>query len=78
MNNIMGEDVIAEMRAEGDTRKFIGFSNAMEARAYFLQAGADTFVSGTALFGQRQLGRAVRKMREAVGAAAASVMELSR
>jgi ribulose-phosphate 3-epimerase len=30
------------------------------------RAGADTFVSGTALFGQRQLGRAVRRMREAV------------
>lgn len=36
------------------------------------KAGADTFVSGTALFGQRQLGRAVRKMRDAVTAAAAS------
>jgi ribulose-phosphate 3-epimerase len=36
------------------------------------KAGADTFVSGTALFGQRQLGRAVRKMREAVTAAAGS------
>jgi ribulose-phosphate 3-epimerase len=36
------------------------------------RAGADTFVSGTALFGQRQLGRAVRKMREAVRAAGAS------
>jgi ribulose-phosphate 3-epimerase len=35
------------------------------------RAGADTFVSGTALFGQRQLGRAVRKMRDAVTAAAA-------
>jgi ribulose-phosphate 3-epimerase len=34
------------------------------------KAGADTFVSGTALFSQRQLGRAVRKMREAVRAAA--------
>jgi ribulose-phosphate 3-epimerase len=34
------------------------------------KAGADTFVSGTALFGQRQLGRAVRRMREAVTAAA--------
>ena len=34
------------------------------------KAGADTFVSGTALFGQRQLGRAVRKMRDAVSAAA--------
>ena len=35
------------------------------------RAGADTFVSGTALFGQRQLGRAVKKMREAVRAHAA-------
>src|SRR5437867_3545716 len=34
------------------------------------RAGADTFVSGTALFGQRQLGRAVQRMREAVTAAA--------
>lgn len=33
------------------------------------RAGADTFVSGTALFGQRQLGRAVKKMRDAVSAA---------
>jgi ribulose-phosphate 3-epimerase len=31
--------------------------------------GADTFVSGTALFGQRQLKRAVRKMRDLVTAA---------
>ena len=36
------------------------------------KAGADTFVSGTALFGQRQLGRVVRKMREAASAAAGS------
>lgn len=34
------------------------------------RAGADTFVSGTALFGQRQLKAAVRKMRAAVTAAA--------
>ena len=34
------------------------------------RAGADTFVSGTALFGQRQLGRAVQRMRQAVTAAA--------
>ena len=34
------------------------------------RAGADTFVSGTALFGQRQLGTAVRKMRDAVTKAA--------
>ena len=32
------------------------------------QAGADTFVSGTALFKHRQMGRAVRRMREAVEA----------
>ena len=32
------------------------------------KAGADTFVSGTALFGQRQLGRAVKRMRDAVSA----------
>jgi len=32
------------------------------------KAGADTFVSGTALFGHRQLGRAVKKMRDAVSA----------
>jgi ribulose-phosphate 3-epimerase len=30
------------------------------------RAGADTFVSGTALFGQRQLGGAVKKMRDLV------------
>ena len=38
-----------------------------------VRAGADTFVSGTALFGQRQLGTAVRKMREAVTKAAVKV-----
>lgn len=37
------------------------------------RAGADTFVSGTALFGQRQLGRAVAKMRESVTRAAAGM-----
>jgi ribulose-phosphate 3-epimerase len=31
------------------------------------RAGADTFVSGSALFGQRQLKRAVRKMRDLIG-----------
>ena len=35
------------------------------------KAGADTFVSGTALFGQRQLGKAVKRMRDAVTRAAA-------
>src|SRR5262249_16808190 len=33
------------------------------------RAGADTFVSGTALFGKRQLKAAVEKMRTAVNAA---------
>ena len=34
------------------------------------RAGADVFVSGTALFGQHQLKRAVKKMREAVSTSA--------
>ena len=33
------------------------------------RAGADTFVSGSALFGRRQLGRAIKQMRDAVRAA---------
>ena len=36
------------------------------------KAGADTFVSGTALFGQRQLARAIKKMRDAVTKCAAA------
>ena len=42
----------------------------LETAAECARAGADTFVSGTALFGQRQLGRAVQRMRQAVTAAA--------
>ena len=38
----------------------------MQTAAECARVGADTFVSGTALFGQRQLGKAVRKMREIV------------
>lgn len=38
----------------------------MATAAECARAGADTFVSGTALFGQRQLGRAVEKMRNTV------------
>src|SRR3989440_7002313 len=38
----------------------INFQTAVECA----RAGADTFVSGAALFGQRQLKRAVRKMRD--------------
>jgi ribulose-phosphate 3-epimerase len=44
----------------------------MATAAECARAGADTFVSGTALFGQRQLGRAVSKMRLAVSKAAAT------
>src|SRR5258706_8123621 len=40
----------------------INFATAAECA----RAGADTFVSGTALFGQRQLGKAVQKMRDIV------------
>ena len=43
-----------------------------ETAAECARAGADTFVSGTALFGQRQLKRAILKMRKAVEAEAAS------
>ena len=42
----------------------------LETAVECARAGADTFVSGTALFGQRQLGRAVQRMREAVTATA--------
>ena len=49
---------------------------SLQTAAECAKAGADTFVSGTALFGQRQLGRAVRKMREAVRAQAARVRAL--
>jgi len=45
----------------------------LETASECARAGADTFVSGTALFGQRQLGRAVKKMRLAVRAHAARV-----
>jgi ribulose-phosphate 3-epimerase len=38
----------------------------MQTAAECAKAGADTFVSGTALFGQRLLGRAVQQMREIV------------
>ena len=41
-----------------------GINNATAAEC--ARAGADTFVAGTSLFSQRQLGRAVEKMRRAV------------
>ena len=48
----------------------------LQTAAECAKAGADTFVSGTALFGQRQLGRAVKKMREAVRAHASRIRVL--
>jgi len=42
----------------------------LQTAAECARAGADTFVSGTALFGQRQFARAVKRMRQAVTAAA--------
>ncbi len=36
------------------------------------KAGADTFVSGTALFRERQMGRAIKKMRDATAACSPS------
>jgi ribulose-phosphate 3-epimerase len=41
-----------------------GITNATAVEC--AKAGADTFVSGTALFGQRQLRKAVTKMRDLV------------
>jgi ribulose-phosphate 3-epimerase len=43
-----------------------------ETAAESARAGADTFVAGTALFSQRDLGRAVRKMKAAVVKASAT------
>jgi len=48
----------------------------LETAVECARAGADTFVSGTALFGQRQLGRAVQRMRQAVTAAAPKIPRL--
>jgi ribulose-phosphate 3-epimerase len=48
----------------------INIQTAQECAA----AGADTFVSGTALFGKRQLKSAVAKMRKAVKAAASPAL----
>jgi ribulose-phosphate 3-epimerase len=41
----------------------------LETAVECARAGADTFVSGTALFKQRQFGRAIKKMRDAVSRA---------
>ncbi len=49
----------------------------LETAVECAKAGADTFVSGTALFGQRQLGRAVAKMREAVASVADAASQIA-
>jgi ribulose-phosphate 3-epimerase len=41
-----------------------GINNTTAAEC--ARAGADTFVAGTSLFSQRQLGRAIEKMRRAI------------
>jgi ribulose-phosphate 3-epimerase len=51
----------------------INFTTAAETA----RAGADVFVAGTALFRQHQLKRAVKKMRDLVGAARPSRMGIS-
>jgi ribulose-phosphate 3-epimerase len=48
-----------------------------ETAAECARAGADTFVAGTSLFGQRNLKAAVAKMRKAVNAADPSLADLA-
>lgn len=48
----------------------------LQTAAECAKAGADTFVSGTALFGQRQLGKAVKRMRDAVRACASKALPM--
>ncbi|MGZ8920805.1 MAG: hypothetical protein ACXW3L_07465, partial [Limisphaerales bacterium] len=51
----------------------INFEKAAECA----QAGADTFVSGTGLFGKRNLKAAVKKMRELVQANSRNITTIS-
>jgi ribulose-phosphate 3-epimerase len=52
-----------------------GINNGTAAEC--ARAGADTFVAGTSLFGQRNLKAAVAKMRKAVNAADPSLADLA-
>lgn len=55
-------------RAERDLSYTIGVDGGVDFKTAVdcSKAGADTFISGTSLFGQRRLGDAVRRMREIV------------
>jgi ribulose-phosphate 3-epimerase len=56
----------AVWRRERGLRYYIGVDGGVDLKtaAECARAGADAFISGTALFGQRNLGAAVRKMRK--------------
>lgn len=56
----------AAWRRERNLRYHIGVDGGVDFKtaAECARDGADTFISGTALFGQRHLGAAVRKMRK--------------
>lgn len=57
----------AAWRRERNLRYHIGVDGGVDFKTApeCARAGADTFISGTTLFGQRNLGAAVRKMRKA-------------
>jgi ribulose-phosphate 3-epimerase len=61
----------AAWRRERQLRYHIGVDGGVDFKTApeCARAGADTFISGTTLFGQRNLGAAVRKLRKAVDAA---------
>jgi ribulose-phosphate 3-epimerase len=56
----------AAWRRERNLRYTIGVDGGVDFQTApeCARAGADAFISGTALFGQRNLGRAVRKLRK--------------
>jgi ribulose-phosphate 3-epimerase len=61
----------AAWRRERNLRYHIGVDGGVDFKTApeCARAGADTFISGTTLFGQRNLGAAVRKMRKATESA---------
>lgn len=61
----------AAWRRDRNLRYNLGVDGGVDLKtaAECARAGADTFISGTTLFGQRNLGAAVRKMRKAIGQA---------
>jgi ribulose-phosphate 3-epimerase len=61
----------ASWRRERNLQYHIGVDGGVDFKtvAECARAGADTFISGTALFGQRNLAAAIRKMRKLIGSA---------